>query len=50
MPSWNHHFHPNPGHNRIIDTVEQGCRLKAENKTEAWPTVFHDFIGQIVEV
>lgn len=27
----------------VMDTVEQVYRLKAENKTEVWPTVFHDF-------
>lgn len=27
----------------VMDTVEQVYRIKAENKTVAWPTVFHDF-------
>lgn len=27
----------------VMDTVEQVYRLKAENKTVVWPTVFHDF-------
>lgn len=28
---------------RVMDTVEQVYRLKAEDKTVVWPTVFHDF-------